>query len=308
MKSSQMKVRSSRKSLSQILNQNTHWILLAPSFIFYTLFSTVPMLMAIGIGFTEWTGIGIKSIKWVGLDNYTELLHDNFFWVSLRNNIVMVSGSVFIGCTMAFLLAVILDSRLRGSELFKTVFFLPTILSYIVVGLLFSLFLSPSMGILNPLLVKIGLAGWQHQWLGEKQTALYAIMVINIWKEFGFSMLLFLAGLQSIPKELYDAARIDGAGPLNNFLFVTIPMLREVSIVVIILAVNQAFLVFDLIYVMTGGGPYHATEVLATYMYNRAFSGGRMGYGTAVAEVLFMIVFIATIIQLRVTKAGSTEA
>ena len=184
---------------------------------------------------------------------------------------------------------------------------MPTILSYIVVGILFSLFLSPSMGVFNPILVKIGLADFQHQWLGEKQTALYTIMVINIWKEFGFSMLLFLAGLQSIPKELYESARIDGAGAWNSFIFITIPMLKEVTIVVIILAVNQAFLVFDLIYVMTVGGPYHASEVLSTYMYNRAFTGGRMGYGTAIAEVLFVIVFIATLIQLRVTKAGSTE-
>jgi ABC-type sugar transport system permease subunit len=293
--------------MGQFINRNITWFLLMPSFVFYTLFSTLPMLMAIGIGFTEWSGIGINTIKWIGIGNYIELFSDRFFWTSLRNNVIIVGGSVFIQCTIALVLAVILDSGLRFSEIFRTVFFMPTVLSFIVVGLLFSLLLSPTVGIINPALVKLGLANLQHQWLGDKGTALYTVMVVNIWKEFGFSMFLFLAGLQTISRELYEAARIDGAGPWKSLWFITIPLLREVTIVVIILAVNQAFLVFDLIYVMTSGGPYHASDVLATYMYNRAFTGGRMGYGTAIAEVLFVVVFLVTLLQLRITKAGSTE-
>jgi ABC-type sugar transport system permease subunit len=289
------------------VNRKIYWFLLAPSFIFYSLFSTLPMIMAIGIGFTDWNGISAHTLKWIGLGNYVELFSDNFFWISLRNNIVIVGGSVLVQCTLALLLAVILDSGLRGAEIFRTVFFMPTVLSFIVVGLLFSLLLSPTVGIVNPLLVKLGLASWQHQWLGDKQTALYTVMIVNIWKEFGFSIFLFLAGLQTIPKELYEAAWVDGAGPWRNLWSITIPLLKEVTIVVVILAVNQAFLVFDLIYVMTSGGPYHASEVLATYMYSRAFTSGRMGYGTAIAEVLFVIVFIVTLIQLRVTRAGTTQ-
>jgi ABC-type sugar transport system permease subunit len=294
-------------SLGQWINRRIYWFLLFPSFVFYTVFSTLPMLMAIGIGFTEWSGISINTIKWIGLGNYIELFSDRFFWISLRNNIVIVGGSVLIQCTIALLIAVILDSGLRGAELFRTVFFMPTVLSFIVVGLLFSLLLSPTVGIVNPLLIRLGLSSWQHQWLGDKQTALYTVMIVNIWKEFGFSVFLFLAGLQNISKELYEAAWVDGAGPWKNLWYITIPLLREVTIVVVILAVNQAFLVFDLIYVMTSGGPYHASEVLATYMYSRAFTSGRMGYGTAIAEVLFVIVFIITLIQLRVTRAGKTE-
>ena len=293
--------------MGQFVNRNIYWFLIMPSFVFYTLFSTLPMLMAIGIGFTEWSGIGINTIKWIGIGNYVELFSDRFFWTSLRNNVIIVGGSVFIQCTIALLIAVILDSGLKMSEVFRTVFFMPTVLSFIVVGLLFSLLLSPTVGIINPTLVKLGFANLQRQWLGDKNTALYAVMVVNIWKEFGFSMFLFLAGLQAISKELYEAARIDGAGPWKSMWFITFPLLREVTIVVIILAVNQAFLVFDLIYVMTSGGPYHASDVLATYMYNRAFTGGRMGYGTAIAEVLFVIVFLVTLFQLRVTKAGSME-
>jgi ABC-type sugar transport system permease subunit len=293
--------------INQWVNRKIHWFLLFPSFVFYTLFSTLPMLMAIGIGFTEWSGISISNIKWVGVSNYIELFSDRFFWTSLRNNIVIVAGSVFIQCTIALLLAVILDSGLRGSEIFRTIFFMPTVLSFIVVGLLFSLLLSPTVGIINPTLVKLGLGSLQHQWLGDKETALYTVMVVNIWKEFGFSMFLFLAGLQTISNELYEAAHIDGASPWKNLWYITMPLLREVTIVVVILAVNQAFLVFDLIYVMTSGGPYHASEVLASYMYTRAFTGGRMGYGTAIAEVLFVIVFFVTLLQLRVTRAGTTD-
>jgi len=246
--------------------------------------------MAIGIGFTDWNGISAQTIKWIGLGNYIELYSDNFFWISLKNNLVIVGGSVLVQMTLALLLAVILDSGLKGAEIFRTVFFIPTVLSFIVVGLLFSLILSPTVGIVNPLLFKLGLGSWQHQ-----------------WKEFGFSVFLFLAGLQTIPKELYEAARVDGAGPWRNLFSITFPLLKEVTIVVVILAVNQAFLIFDLIYVMTSGGPYHATEVLATYMYSRAFTSGRMGYGTAIAQVLFVIVFVVTLIQLRVTRAGKTE-
>jgi len=293
--------------IGNFINRKIYWFLLAPSFIFYTLFSTVPMVMAIGIGFTDWNGISAQTIKWIGLGNYIELYSDNFFWISLKNNLVIVGGSVLVQMTLALLLAVILDSGLKGAEIFRTVFFIPTVLSFIVVGLLFSLILSPTVGIVNPLLFKLGLGSWQHQWLGDKQTALYTVMIANIWKEFGFSVFLFLAGLQTIPKELYEAARVDGAGPWRNLFSITFPLLKEVTIVVVILAVNQAFLIFDLIYVMTSGGPYHATEVLATYMYSRAFTSGRMGYGTAIAQVLFVIVFVVTLIQLRVTRAGKTE-
>lgn len=293
--------------IGNFINRKIYWFLLAPSFIFYTLFSTVPMVMAIGIGFTDWNGISAQSIKWIGMGNYIELFSDNFFWISLKNNLVIVGGSVLVQMTLALLLAVILDSGLKGAEIFRTVFFIPTVLSFIVVGLLFSLLLSPTVGIVNPLLDKLGLGSWQHQWLGDKQTALYTVMIVNIWKEFGFSVFLFLAGLQTIPKELYEAARVDGAGPWRNLFSITLPLMKEVTIVVVILAVNQAFLVFDLIYVMTSGGPYHASEVLATYMYSRAFTSGRMGYGTAIAEVLFVIVFVVTLIQLRVTRAGKTE-
>lgn len=293
--------------IGNFINRRIHWFLLAPSFVFYTLFSTIPMVMAIGIGFTDWNGISAQSIKWIGLGNYIELFSDNFFWISLKNNLIIVGGSVLVQLTLALLLAVILDSGLKGAEIFRTVFFIPTVLSFIVVGLLFSLLLSPTVGIVNPLLVKLGLGSWQHQWLGDKQTALFTVMIVNIWKEFGFSVFLFIAGLQTIPKEIYEAARVDGAGPWKNLFSITLPLLKEVTIVVVILAVNQAFLVFDLIYVMTSGGPYHASEVLATYMYSRAFTSGRMGYGTAIAEVLFVIVFVVTLFQLRVTRAGKTE-
>lgn len=293
--------------LNSFFNKKIYWFLILPSFTFYTLFSTLPMLMAVGVSLLDWDGVSMNTMEWIGIKNYVDLSQDKFFWVSLRNNVEFVIGSVVIGCTLALAFAVILDSGLRGAEVFRTTYFMPTVLSMIVVGLLFTLLLSPAVGLVNPVLAKIGLESMQRQWLGDKSTALYTVLAVHIWKEFGFSMFLFLAGLQSIPKVLYDAAKIDGAGPFWSIVHVTIPMLREVTIVVVILAVNQAFLVFDLIFVMTWGGPYHASEVLATYMYAKAFTGGRMGYGTAIAQVLFVIVFIVTLIQLRVTRAGTTE-
>lgn len=293
--------------LNNFFNKKIYWFFILPAFVFYTLFSTLPMLMSIGISFMDWNGVSINTMEWIGLGNYVDLLQDKFVWGALRNNIVFVIGSVIIGCTISLAFAIILDSGLLGAEIFRTVFFMPTVLSLIVVGLLFTLLLSPTVGLLNPMLVRIGLESLQRQWLGDKYTALYTVLAIHIWKSFGFDMFLFLSGLQSIPKVLYDAAKIDGAGPLRSIIYITLPMLREVMIVVVILAMNKAFLVFDLIFVMTWGGPYHASEVLATYMYTKAFTGGRMGYGTAIAQVLFVIVFIVTLIQLRITRAGTRE-
>jgi len=190
--------------------------------------------------------------------------------------------------------------RIRG------VFFAPQVLSLIIVGLLLTFFLSPSMGLVVLFLEKIGVR-LAKPLLGDKHTAIYVLILVNVWREFGFSMFLLIARLQAIPKSIYEVADIDGARSLQKLWFITIPMLKEVSIVVMILAGTAAFRVFDIVYVMTGGGPFHATETVVTYIYQRAFVGSRMGYGSATATTLTVVMFIFTILFLYLSKAGTRK-
>jgi ABC-type sugar transport system permease subunit len=201
--------------------------------------------------------------------------------------------------TLGTIYALILNARPPGHSMFATIFFIPIVLSSVVIGLLFTQMLSPTVGIVGPLLEKLGFAHLaDHQWVGDRSTALPVVMVVYVWRELGFAILLLLAGLQTIPNDYIEAARIDGAGPWGITRYITLPLLRPVLTIVIVLVTTNAFLLFDLIIVMTNGGPYHASEVLSVLMYNEAFLKGDPGYGTAIAVMLFAIVLLASIAQL----------
>ncbi|HTV67665.1 MAG TPA: sugar ABC transporter permease [Rhizobiaceae bacterium] len=286
-----------------------HIVLLLPAFVFYTAFWMAPAFIALLSSFTQWNGISFDSIRWVGLDNYRELFQDRWFWNALYNNVVFVAVVLSAIIVLGMVYALILNSKPRGHSIFSTIFFVPIVLSSVVIGLLSTQMLSPTVGLVGPALAELGLPGLeQHQWLGDRDTALPMVMIVYVWQQLGFAILLLLAGLRTIPNEYVEAARIDGASPWNITRYITLPLMRPVLTVVIVLVTTNAFLLFDLVIVMTSGGPFHASEVLSVFMYSEAFLKGNPGYGTAIAMMLFVIILCVSVIQLLLSGRMRKDA
>jgi len=280
------------------------FLFIFPMFVTYTVFLILPAIVSVILSFTEWAGINISQIKFTGFSNYVELFKDRIYWLALKNTFLFVIFALTVQYILAFILAILLQQNNKVSGFFRAVFFAPQVLSLIIVGLLFTFFLSPSMGLVTLFLEKIGVR-LAKPLLVDKRIAIYLLTLVWTWRIFGFSMFLLIAGLQAIPQNIYEAAEIDGGRSLQKLWFITIPLLKEVSVVVMILAGTAAFRVFELVYVITGGGPFHATEVAVTYIYHRAFVGSRMGYGSAIATTLATIMFIFTVLFLYFSKAGT---
>jgi raffinose/stachyose/melibiose transport system permease protein len=284
------------------------YLFILPAFIPYVIFLALPIIGSIALSFFNWTGISFNNIEWAGLDNYIALTQDEVFWKAITHNLYFILGGVIGTVAVALTLAVLLEQHLPFSSFFRGAFFIPTTTSLVVVGIVFMLILSPELGLVNPLLRQVGLGHLARPWLGDPQTAMPTIIVVDIWKNFGLAMFLFVAGLKGIDAELYDAARIDGATPWQTFWRVTMPVLWPVTALVIVLTSIGTLKLFDLVYVMTAGGPNYASEVLTTWMYTQGFRYSKMGYGSAIAVVLLLMTLILSLIQLRVFAINRDES
>ncbi|MEM7131602.1 MAG: sugar ABC transporter permease [Chloroflexota bacterium] len=276
------------------------YLFILPALIFYTIFLALPIVGTVFISLLNWTGISLNDVGWAGFDNYVTLAQDEVFWQALQHNLTFIGiGSTSI-VVVGLILAVLLERGLPGSNFFRGAFFIPTVMSMVVVGIVFMLILSPELGLINPMLRSIGLESWTRAWTGDPSTALGTIIASAVWKNFGFSMFLFVAGLKNIDSELYEAAAIDGSNAWQSFWRITMPVLWPVTTLVIILISINTLKLFDLVFVMTHGGPNHASEVLTTWMYFQGFTYNNMGYGSALAVVLLAITLVLTLLQLKV--------
>lgn len=271
-----------------------------PALIPYVVFLALPIVGSIALSFFNWTGISFNNIEFAGLQNYQLLMEDEVFWKAITHNLYFILGGVTGIVAVALTLAVLLEQHLPFSSFFRGMFFVPTTTSLVVVGIVFMLILSPELGLVNPLLRQIGLGSLARAWLGDPDTVMPTIIAVDIWKNFGLSMFLFVAGLKGIDAELYDAAKIDGATPWQTFWRVTMPVLWPVTALVIVLTSIGTLKLFDLVYVMTAGGPNYASEVLTTWMYTQGFRYSKMGYGSAIGVVLLVLTLVLSLIQLRV--------
>lgn len=290
-------------------------LFLLPAVLLYGVFQLFPLVTAVINSFFSWKGFTRDTF--IGLENFivlfTESPFKETFLNAFKHNWIFFIVNVFSELVIAYILALIINSRMKGKEFFKTIFFLPKLLSVIVIGFLFSLILNPTSGALNLFLKAIGLDFLAQPWLGSTDTALVTIILINSWAGIGFSMLIFLASLQTIDKEIFEAARIDGASGLKMIFKITIPMTMNAIMTMTILTFIGCFETFELIYAMQGssGGPYYSTDVLGTYFYRLAFGsvegGQSIGLGSAIAVVLFLIIACSTAILMFYFKRKDFE-
>ncbi|RYV51178.1 carbohydrate ABC transporter permease [Pengzhenrongella frigida] len=264
---------------------------LVPTALLYGYFLLYPMLDSVRISFYEWSGFRTQEPTWVGLENYVRLFTgaDPVFWKAFQNSVIWVALAVLIPMTLSLLLALALNRKMIGRNLFRSVFYIPAVFASITVAAMWRWIYNPTLGAVNQVLEGIGLDSWTQQWLGNPKIALYSIFVAAVWQGVGFNMVLFLAGLQQVPPELVEAAKLDGARGPQIFRHVTVPALRPTFVVVLILTIINSLKVFDLVVGMTGGGPAQSTQVLALWSYSQSFSNHNFGQGGAVATVLLVI-------------------
>jgi raffinose/stachyose/melibiose transport system permease protein len=285
------------------------YLLVAPALIFLAAFVAYPITRTLLISLYDF-GITDSRSEFIGLANFQEMFGDEIFWRAIRNNVTILVVSVLFQVGIGLVLAAVLNRGITwGRTFFRTLHFAPVIMSVVAVGILWQLVYDPGIGILNKLLKAVNLPVPQQGWLGDPNLVVFAILAAACWQYTGFVMVILLAGMQSVPDSIYEAARLDGANEVQVFFRITIPVIRNVIIVATLITMIGAFKVFDIVFVLTRGGPANASQVLGTYIYYNAFTVNRAGYASAIAVVLLGVAVVLGLFQLRFTRAvGGGEA
>lgn len=277
-----------------------------PAILIFIIFFGLPVIAGFVLSFTDWNLSRLFEPKFNGIENFTYLFQDEYFLLALKNTFKFAIVTVILIIIIGLMLALVLNQAIFGKNIYKTLFYLPAVLSLIVVGIMFTAVFRMDNGILNQILGAVGLEGLQRDWLGNPKTALNVIIFVQVWKWAGFSMAIFLAGLQGIPDDYYEAARIDGANAWHRFRSITFPLLAPAITIVVTMNTIGGFKVFEQVYVMTGGGPGNASQVLGTYIY-REFSKGSLGRSTAMGLVLFLLITVIALVVNTVLKRREVE-
>jgi len=272
----------------------TAWLFLAPSLIILFAFTLYPMIQAAYLSLTDYNLI--RAARFVGLDNYRELVGDPDFWNAFGNTLLYAVVVTPVTVVLALLLAVLLNRPFVGRAFARTAIFLPFIVSLGIIAIAWSFLLDPNIGLLSYWLAKVGIVPEQG-WLTDPRYAMAAVMAVGVWKNVGFYMVIYLAGIQSIPTDVYEAARLDGAGAWQRFRSMTLPLLANQTLLVAVLALIASLQAFDQIYVMTHGGPFFRTETLVVLIYREGFQSLRFGYASAISFVLLILVFVLSMVQ-----------
>lgn len=272
-------------------------LFMLPAFILYAIFFIVPFGRTLYYSFFAWNGMG--KPKFLGIENYIDLLSDDLFTAGVGRVIIWAIASIMLKVGAALILAALLRKHIKGSSFYTSVFFMPVVISAAAISLMFALLYDLDTGPFNVFLRAVGLEYLARNWLGDEATAFWAVIAVPIFHTIGYFFVILLAGLQDIPEEIYEAAEIDGASPLQQFVNITLPLVSPILQVCVVLATTGAFKSFDYVFILTAGGPGTATQVPATYMYQTIFVGLKYGYGTAIAFTIFLFSLVATLLIRR---------
>ena len=292
-----------RGSKLRLRNALIGWSFILPNFLGFALLTLVPIVILFYMSFTNWNVFG--KADWVGLANFQRLIGDGSFRISVLNTLYYSAMHIPLTLVISLGLALLLNNKLRGVAFFRTAAFFPYITSIVAIAVVWNLLLSPEYGPINEFLRFIGIQN-PPEWLTSPEWAMPAVVIVSTWRDMGYYMILFLAGLQTVPRELHEAARVDGASVWQRFVNVTLPCLRPTMFFVTVMLTINSFKIFDLILVMTDGGPGQSTLVMSQFIYRKGFEESQFGYASAAAVVLFFMCIIVTILQFLWNKKRSS--
>lgn len=276
----------------------------APAAVFFAFFMVLPVIAVIGLAFSNWTGFNVHDVSYAGLSNFRALPHDEIFVRALLHTVAFVALTTVALNVLGFAFAMLINTRVQGHDFLRIAMFVPLALSPVITGVIWQQMLGP-YGLINSLLKSLHLVSSPIQFLGDPSLAFWTVIAASIWQYSGYNMLLYYSGMQSLPKERLEAASIDGAGSIARFRHIIVPYMRPVMAVVIVLNLIGGWKVFELVYVLTNGGPNHSTEVLSTYLYQQAFTISANGYASAIALVIVVLATFSALLRGRIQGAVS---
>lgn len=303
--------RKQQKKKSRFSSDNIQAIfMLTPQLIGFLIFGLYPIIWILGLVFYDYDGF---TKIYIGFENFKRAFRDIYYWQSIGNTFILTAGKLIIEIPLALIVAVILNGKIRGRNIFRTIMFLPNVISVAIIGLIFYFLFATFDGVVNNILMQIGFIKAPINWYGNKWTSLLVIVLASVWHGVGINMLYFLTGLQNIPAELYESASIDGANKFQEFFKITVPMLAPVMQVVLMLALLGSFKITDLVLVLTNGAPAGETEVMMTYVFKYFFAYGeseisQIGYASSLAFISAIILGLMTVIYITSTKKMSRGA